>query len=798
MIFGFVDRNNVALNTMEKTNHIETAKGINGFQQLLTKYLPFWPLFLVAMILSGLGLFLYLEYTVPIYETTASVLIKDEKKGQEDSKMEEVLNVFGTKKIVENELEIFHSNSLLVSVVKKLKLYAPIFEQQGWMGLGVSPAYLSCPIIVEVPDPAAIVEIESVYFHFNGDDSTVLIGKEKYKLNEWVKTDFGLVRFQRNPNFTVKSGAAPDSARYFFSLLALDNVTKDLLTRLKVSAASKQASIINLSVKDEVPARAEKIISEIVVAYNNASAERKSGVAMKTLKFIEERLKNVSKELDSVEGSIQKYRDTTSSVDIGAQSKLYLENIAVNDRQASTLNMQLASLDEVEKYVQAKESTGNFVPSTFSLNDPTLTSLLTTLATNEAQYEKLKRTTAENSPIMLSLQEEINKTKPNILDNVRSQRSSIQSALATLQKNSEHYSGILQSVPKKERQLVEVSRQHTIKSDIYSFLLQKREETAYSITSILPDCYMVSNPTTTERPVSPKKPFLAILAFVIALGIPSGWLYAKDSLNGKILYRNDIERLTPFPIIGEVIYEKLISQIVVETSQRSFAVEQFRLIRTAIKHLGTPPGSCKRILISSCIKGDGKSFVSVNLAVSMSRSGKRVALLEMDLHQPKISEIFEIPKGEGITDYLLGKATADAIIIPEKKYPGLSIITTGYLTEDANELLSHGKLGDLLSYLDKQFDYIIVDTAPLVASTDGYIIAPYCDLMLTVVRHNHTPKSFVELINKEMAAHNIKNVAIVFNGVKKRGIGKYSYGYGHGYGYDNKFTYENYGKKKKY
>jgi capsular exopolysaccharide synthesis family protein len=353
-------------------------------------------------------------------------------------------------------------------------------------------------------------------------------------------------------------------------------------------------------------------------------------------------------------------------------------------------------------------------------------------------------------------------------------------------------------VPKKERQLVEVSRQHTIKSDIYSFLLQKREETAYSITSILPDCYMVSNPTTSERPVSPKKPFLAILALVIALGIPYGWLYAKDNLNGKILYRNDIERLTHFPIIGEIIFEKLKSQIVIEKSQRSFAVEQFRLIRTALRHQGTPPGSCKRILISSCVKGDGKSFVSVNLAVSMARSGKRVALLEMDLHQPKISDIFEIPKCEGITDYLQGKVNEEAILIPEKRYPGLSIIPTGYLTEDANELLNNGKLDELLAYLDNQFDYIIIDTAPLVASTDGYIIAPYCNLLLTVVRHNHTPKSFVELINKEMAAHDIKDVAIVFNGVKKRGVGKYSYGYGHGYGYDNRFSYEEYGKKKKY
>lgn len=782
---------------MEKSKPIIPQKENNGLQQILTKYIPYWPLFLVFFILSAAALYFYLKITVPIYETTASVLIKDEKKGQEDSKMEEVLNVFGTKKIVENELEIFHSNSLIIAVVKKLKLYAPISEEKGWRGLGTSSAYLTSPIIVEVPDPSEIDESKKIYFHFSKADSSVSINGDKFPLGQWVNSPWGTLRFTQNPHYFPSSKKNQDSVKFFFQLISLDHATNSVLGNLTVSSASKQSSIINLSIKDPVSLRGETIISEIVVAYNQASAERKSGVALKTLKFIEDRLKNASKELDSVEGSIQRYKDASGTVDISEQSKLYLQSIESNDKQLSTLNLQLSALDEVEKYVQSKDNNGNIVPSTFNINDPSLTQLLTTLSNDEAQYEKLKRTNAENSPIMLSLQEEISKTRPNILENIRSQRKNIEAGKSTLSESKDRYSNMLSAVPQKERQLVEVSRQHSIKNDIYSFLLQKKEETAYSITSILPDCYIVSSPTTSGTPISPKKPFLAILALIVPFISGIVVVSIKDVFNGKILYRTDIEKLTSFPIVGEVIHEKLKSPIVTENAERSFIAEQFRLIRTGLKHLGTPPGNVKRILVTSCIKGDGKSFISTNLAISVARSGKKVALLEMDLHQPRISETFGIPKSEGITDFLLGNVKEDEIIFPTTKHANVFIVPAGNLIEEPSELLVNGKLVPLLNYLDTQFDVIIIDTAPIKVLTDGLVIAPYCNLVLNVIRHNHTPKSHIEMLDKDMQSYDIQNVAIVFNGVKNRGFGKYSYGYGHGYGYDIRSSYEEYGKKKK-
>ena len=263
------------------------------------------------------------------------------------------------------------------------------------------------------------------------------------------------------------------------------------------------------------------------------------------------------------------------------------------------------------------------------------------------------------------------------------------------------------------------------------------------------------------------------------------------------MYRTDIEKLTNFPILGEIIYEKVKSPIVTENAERSFIVEQFRLIRTGLKHQVKPPGNIKRILITSCIKGDGKSFVSTNLAVSLARSGKKVALLELDLHQPRLSDIFEVPKQNGITDYLLGEAKEDEIIVPTTKHEKVFLLPAGHLIEDPSELLVNGRLEILFKYLDSIFDVLIIDTAPLKVLTDGLVIAPLCNLVLNVIRHNHTPKSHIELLDKDMKSYDIDNVAIIFNAVKNRGLGKYSYGYGHGYGYDIRSSYEEYSKKNR-
>jgi capsular exopolysaccharide synthesis family protein len=784
--------------TMEKSKQFITEKETGGLQQILFRYLPYWPLFLAFLLISAVTLFTYLNFTTPQYDTTASILIKDEKKGQEDSKMEEVLNVFNTKKIVENELEVLTSNAIIQDVIKTLKLYAPIEQHSGWQSLKKTPAFFTSPIAIEARIPDSLRTVSNISFSYSEKDNTVKVDGKAYPLNEWANTSYGDLKFIKNTHRNPVLFPVDPDASYSFSLVEMNRITKNITDNLKASQASKQSSVISLRMRDPLPKRSEAFLTELVNAYNRNSIEKKNEMAAKTLQFIENRLKDVRQELDSVESSVQRYRARSGVVDISEQSKLYLQGIEETDKQSTAVNIQLSALDEAEKYITSKSPDDRIVPSTLNIEDPTLAQLLDKVYTAESQYEKLRKTTAENNPVILSLQEEISKTKPSILENIRNQRKSLVANKSQLGQINNKYSSLLSSIPQKERQLVDISRQQNIKNEIYSFLLQKREETAYSINAASPDCTLVDKPASSVRPVTPNKPILAAVAGLAPFLLGIIIISLREQLNRKVLYRADIEKLTAFPVIGELIFDKDHSSIFSPNRERSFLNEQFRQIRTALKYQGTPPGNCKRILVTSSVKGEGKSFVSSNLAFSLARTGKKVALLELDLYQPKLSEMLQVEKQNGICDYL-GDDTIrpDDIIVPTTLHQNLFIVPAGHLVEEPSDLIINGKLEILLNFLDTRFDSIIIDTAPVKAMTDAFNIAPMVNLVLYIIRHDHTPKVNIDLLDQEMDAYNIKNVALVFNGVKKRGTGRYSYGYGNGYGYDQRNAYDNYRKSKK-
>lgn len=783
---------------MEKkaTKHIE--KNENVIKGIFFKFVPYWPLFLLTLMISGVYFYFKIKYTTPIFETTASVLIKDEKKGQEDSKMEEVLNIFGAKKIVENELEILRSNSIVIEVARNLKLYAPVYSESGWRGMTVLPAYFTCPVELEAENPENLKSSDKIYFSLSKDNASVTFNGSTHKVGEWLNTPYGKIRFIQNTRYAESGIQSTEGKKFYFTLFSLDIATKNVIGNLIVTPASKQSSVINITYKDEVPSRGENLIASIIQQYNEAGMKRKNETARQTLYFIQDRLNQVSRELDSLESGIQKYRDRSGVINISEQSKLYLSSIGTNDHELNALNIKMASLEQAENYIKNKENEAStaIAPATMNIEDPTLNGLLEKLNNTQTQYEKMKKTSGENNPKVLTLLEEINKTKPTILENIRNQRKSLQAGKEYLTKVNNQYNSMLSGVPRKEKELVEVSRQQNIKNDIYSFLLQKREETAYSISSILPDCYIVSNPTTKNSPISPKKPFLALLALILPFSFSTAVVLMKDMFNQKVMYRTDIEKTTRFPVIGEVIYEKLDSSVVTECAPNSFIVEQFRQIRSVLKYHAQPSGVLKRLLVTSFVKGEGKSFISVNLAMSLARSGKKVAILELDLYQPKVSEYLEQDHEVGITDYLKGEVNAEDIIFKTTKHENLYILTAGRLVEEPSELLVNGKIEILLNYLDKQFDVVLIDSSPFKPLTDSLTIAPLVNLMLVVTRHNHTSLKLLERFDEDMESQHIENIAMIFNGVKNRGVGRYSYGYGYGYGYDHKSAYKEYHKKK--
>lgn len=780
------------MNSFQGRKNGMEESGSNVIRKILFRYLPYWPLFAGLLVLSVICAVIYLRYAVPVYEATATILIKDEKKGMDNSQLLQGLDMLGTSKIVENETEVISSRSLLREVVKKLHLYAPITQE----GRIVSKsAYVFSPISIEVREPDLIRDpvgdVDPTTFTYDDKKKTVNIDAKSYPLDKWVITPVGEVKFLANINYKKSDNDDPFS----FRLKSVKKVVMSIASRLVVEPASKTGTVITLRLQDEVPKRGEDVLNELISQYNTAAINDKNALAKNTLQFVSDRLRFVVNELDSVESRLQQFKTQKGIVDISEQGKQFLATVGTNDQRISELNVKLAVLDQVQSYVNGRGAKDGIVPSTLGVDDPLLTQLLDRLYTAETEYERLRKTTAENNPILTNIADQIARLKPTILENLAAQRRNLDASKRNIASTTSQYSSMLRNIPTNERELLEISRQQSIKNNIYTFLLQKREETALSYASTVADSRLIDNAESSITPVSPKPVLVMLVSVILGLFIAIAVIVIKEVLNRNVLFRSEIEELTNTPIIAEISQDSTKDPIVIGEGKRNHIAEEFRQLRTSLGYMGINNRK-KKILLTSTISGEGKSFICANLGVSLALTGKKVVIIELDLRKPALSNIVNVSREVGITNYFIGDKEADEIIKRTPVNDNLFVIPSGPIPPNPSELILSGRLTELLTYLEGIFDYIIIDTAPVSPVTDAYILSPMCDATLYVIRHGYTPKASVEMIDRNNKVRSLKNLAIIFNGVKARGIGNYGFGYGYGYG--NGYGYaEEEGKKRK-
>lgn len=747
----------------------------NLFRSIIQTFFPFWPIFLILILGFLLAAKGYLHFAPRLYEASASIIIKDEQKGVDDSRIIESINLFESKKIVENEIEVLQSRDLMNAVVKSLNLYIPIFESAGIMS---KSAYNSSPVTIIVKDPEMIKitkdEPEKYYFNYDWKNKAVHFSGEKYKLNEWIKLLNGQeIMFQKNE----RSNSKP-SGKFFFTILNPKIITDGLVSELNIFVTNKLSSVVNLSIKDQVPERAEDIIDHLIQEYNQKVVDDKRTLALNTLAFIEERIKNVEKDLGQLEYNIEEFRSNQGVIDLSEQGRLYLNDVSENDKKITELELQLAVLDNVENYVISKGSAGGIVPSTLGINDAILSQLIENLYHLEVEYERLKKTTAENNPVLTSIDDQIVKIRPGILENVNSQKENLRSRLANLNSNDKRFISILNNIPGKERALLEINRRKTSKDNLFSYLLQKREETALAHIPSSNNSTIINKAEASIEPVSPKPVLTYLIAFSFAILGGIGYVTVKEFLSGKILFRSEIEKYTNLPIIAELFHIKNFNNKKFTVPRDFVLIEQFR-------QLGARLGLYKRdfktqkILITSGSSGEGKSFVSSNLAYSLANSGKRVVLVDMDFRKPYVSELFNFSSSNGIIGFLKDEVIYSEIIHPSDVNPNLSIVCTGAEGDDYTEILLNGKLEFLMESLSENFEYVILDSAPINVLAEVNLLAEYSDKTLYIVRHGHTTKEAVKKLEDSTSLQSLKNVSIVFNGLKSRGMVKTEYGYGY-------------------
>ncbi len=763
-----------------RKQHIEDET--NLLEQIKFRYLPYWPLFLTLIVVFLSAAWVYVKFQTPAYSIGAKLLIKDENKGSEDAKVLEELNVISPKKIVENEMEVIHSKPVLNKVVKDMKLYAPIFEKTSF---GPRSAYLTSPVVIEAYFPDSIKSVEKAEFDFNPKNTSVVMNGTSYGLDKWYATPYGQLQFIRNPNLKETTS----KTKFFFSLTQPKAVSNSISGNLKINAPNKLSSIVELTMTDEVRERGEKILNSIIDAYNSSLVTEKGDLAVNTLSFIDERLKTVKHDLDSIELLQQQFRSQRGAIDIGAQGQMILDNVSFNDKKLSEVNMQLSELGVVESYVQSRESGGRMVPS-IAVNDPVLSQMVGNLYDLEVKYANEVKTAGEYNPSTVALGDQIAKMRPSIIENIRNQKRSLQASQNSISATNGGFNSMLRAIPATQRRLVEIEREQKVESGIYNYLLQKREEAALSQTSSNEsNSRVVDRAEASEAPVSPKKKLVYLSALLLALFASTGVVMGKEKAGNKIMFRKDIEALTELPILGEIAAEDSKNPIVIDDRRKTVIAEQFRKLRATLSYIGVNQEH-KRILVTSSISGEGKSFVATNLAISLAITGKKVVLLDFDLNNPSLNNKLNIKSQKGITDFLLDKEqNIDEIILKTDLHENLSLISTGKLPFNPSELLLNKNVEKLLNYLNEKFDYLVIDTAPVVPVTDAYLLSEYCDATLFIVRHNYSPKILVEMFDENNRLNNLKNAAIVFNGVKPRGFGRKSYSYG--YGYTSGYQYSN-------
>ena len=763
------------------------GKEDNLFRLIIQSFFPFWPLFLILVFCCLLAAWGYLKYTTPVYEASASIIIKDEKKGVDDSKIMESINPFDSKKIVENEIEVLQSRDLMKGVVKELNLYAPIYEDDG---LKIRSAYTSSPIKVISENSSKIritnEEPERYSFSYNFDKEQVDFSGKKYQLDEWLEISNGQkLKFIKNDKIN-RSTKNP----LFFYLFNPKIISFELGEELDISTSNKLSSVVNLTIKDEVPERAEDILNKLIQEYNQKIIEDQNDLALSTMTFIDDRIERVEQELDELEYKIEEYRSNEGVINLSEQGRLYLQDVGENDKQISEIQLQLAVLNNVENYVVSKGSTGGIVPSTLGINDPILSQLIERLYDLEVEYERLKRTTAENNPVLTSISNQISKIRPSILENVKSQRQNLQSRLNSLNSNNRRFNSTLSNIPGKERTLLEINRRKTIKNNLFSYLLQKREETALSNIPTNENSSLIDKAEASIDPVSPKPIFIYLIALFLALVMGIGYVKGKEILSGKVLYRSEIEEYTKIPIIAELFHVKRSKYRKFIKPHDFVLIEQFRqlgarlgLYRRDVNH--------KRILITSGVSGEGKSFVSSNLAYSLAQTGKKVVLVDMDFRKPYTSELFDLSSSQGIIGFLKKEASYGEIIHSSNVNPNLFVVSTGAEGGDYTEILLNGKLGFLLDSLSEDFEYVILDSAPINVLAEVNLLAEFSEKTLYIIRHGHTSKESIKRLDESISLQSLKNVSIVFNGIKNRGMVKTEYGYG----YDLKHQMASYAKQ---
>lgn len=757
-------------------------------KQFLFEILLNWKWILLSLILCIGVAVLYNRYAAPLYKATASIMIKDEKKGGVgllDNPILRELDLGDGGKLVENEVEILKSYDLMESMVRKLQLFLNIKSKGNISSTSVFGKEV--PIIIKIDNPDTIrLPIQWSIARQPDNKWKLNYGKnEGLSLTPGKWYSINGLRFQTysNPAFRVSTDGNNTVDEYILEFTPVFLTVSKYLLALSVEPPSKTASLITLGFTNSNQAKAKTALGTLIDIYNQQALENKNVVTTNTLEFLNSRLSIIERELRTVEGQVEALKSTNKITDIPAEAQQYLEQAKQVDAQKALQQTQLSILEGLEDNLKANQDNPKLVASGSGIAEPSLIDMTQRHNNLVLEKERQAERLGPKNPIVVDLNNQIANVRQTLLGNITNLKQAYRINLNDLAGKDAELNFRIRNIPKIEKNLVQIKRDQSVKEQLYFLLLQKREESAIALASTTSDTRSIERSRSLGI-VSPQKMLVFSIGILAGLLIPIGIIYLRGLFNNKIKNKEELDQKCKAPLLGEISFiKKDGSPIVVQKDSRSVVAEQFRVIRTniAFTRAGNSP---KTILITSHRPSEGKSFTSLNLAASFALLNKKVVVLEFDLRKPRLSSALNIPaEATGISNYLAGgELSVDKLL---KEVPGYDsrfwLLPTGPLPPNPAELILGERMKVLMDELSERFDYIILDTPPYGLVTDSSLLSSYADINIIVLRQGFTFDWVLREINKKIEDNPSQLTYTILNRVGEKGwhngYTKYGYGY---------------------
>ena len=800
-------------NLYENNMNEQDEEKIN-YQELLFRYIIHWPWFLASILICLIGAWGYLYFQTPVYQVSASIMIKDDKKGGNSGSADlENLGLGGvitSAQSIDNEIEVLRSKTILKEVVNSLALYITYYDEDEFPKREM---YKTSPVVVNLTaqeadklPSAALIDMQ--LSSDGGLDVNLKVGLNEYnkrfdKLPAVFPTNVGTFGFTLRDSLLNGQVEGRKDVRHISAVVSQPfGMAKGYQWALTIAPTSKATSVATVSLVNTNIQRGQDFINKLMEMYNRNTNNDKNEVAEKTREFINERIKIIDEELGNTEEKLETFKRNAGLTDISSDAQLAVSGNAEYEKKRVENGTQINLVRDLAKYINNPLNEYEVLPSNIGLTDNGLTTQLERYNELVIERKRLLRTSTENNPMIINLDMSIRAMKANVKAAIDGTLQGLLIVKADLDREASRFSRRISDAPGQERQYVSIARQQEIKAGLYLMLLQKREENAIMLAATANNAKIIDEPVAEGGPVSPKPKMIYMIALGLGVGLPVGIIFLTSLTKFKIEGRGDVEKLTRLPIVGDVpLTGEKNGSIAVFENQNNLMSETFRNVRTNLQFmLGNGQ---KVILVTSTVSGEGKSFISANLAISLSLLGKKVVIVGLDIRKPGLNKVFNISRKEqGITQYLSNpeKNLMDFVQASDVS-KSLYILPGGTVPPNPTELLARDGLDKAIETLKKNFDYVILDTAPVGMVTDTLLIGRVADLSVYVCRADYTRKAEFTLINELAENNKLPNLCTVINGLdlQKRkygyyyGYGKYGkyygygkrYGYGYGYGEHN-------------